>query len=149
MHARRLQWRSAGAYFGAGCKLLCAHVCARGQRVRMRRLSGGDFAITVCATYVETAQTGNYRGIICTDDLGDEPNRQMSEMSFISSYGYPATDAWNPTGRKSTVRCATVVTHCSCTHAPATLMRVCVLSDETCAIRRDGPPRNSACHLTY
>jgi len=66
-------------------------------------LYGGDFAITVCATYLDQTRANTYSGILTSDDLTEEPNRQLSEMSFISNHGYPATDAWRPTGRKSTV----------------------------------------------
>ena len=37
--------------------------------------------------------------VLTQDDLGIDPFRQMNEMSFVSSFGYPATDAWNPSGR--------------------------------------------------
>jgi hypothetical protein len=63
-------------------------------------ISGGDFAISVCATYVDTDPKGDsFTGIFTQDDLAS--SRGLREMGFLSSHGYPASDAWNPSGRIS------------------------------------------------
>lgn len=66
--------------------------------------SGGDFAITVCATYMDETQASSFSSVFTSDDLETDPARQQKEMSFISNFGKPATDAWRPTGRVSNVK---------------------------------------------
>jgi len=70
---------------------------------KLSGFQGSDFAISVCATYVDTEQNSPYMGVLTQDDKSLDPSRQLKEMSFVSARGAPATDSWNPSGRISTV----------------------------------------------